>query len=54
MKCKEGVEGQGSYKATCNVSCAIGYTIVGPTVRTCGADGRWTGSDTKCLRKFNR
>ena len=31
-------------------SCAEGYTGVGDTVRTCGEDGQWHGSEIVCCK----
>lgn len=31
--------------------CNHGYTLVGSHVRECGADGLWSGAETRCLGK---
>lgn len=32
--------------------CNHGYTLVGSHVRECGADGLWSGAETRCLGKL--
>lgn len=36
----------------CTVQCAPGLTAVGPTSRTCGADGQWSSQEFKCLGTY--
>lgn len=32
--------------------CNHGYTLVGSHVRECGANGLWSGAETRCLGKI--
>ena len=34
---------------TCNYTCNTDYVLRGDVMRTCGSDGRWTGSKPKCI-----
>jgi len=34
--------------ATVTYTCNTGYTLNGSSMRTCQADGTWTGSDPTC------
>uniref|UniRef100_A0A0S7EWR7 UBE4B n=1 Tax=Poeciliopsis prolifica TaxID=188132 RepID=A0A0S7EWR7_9TELE len=38
-----------TFGATAIFMCNHGYTLVGSHVRECGADGLWSGAETKCL-----
>ncbi|MBZ3876498.1 CUB and sushi domain-containing protein 1 [Sciurus carolinensis] len=38
-----------TYGATAIFTCNTGYTLVGPHVRECLANGLWSGSETRCL-----
>ncbi|XP_077568652.1 CUB and sushi domain-containing protein 1-like isoform X2 [Stigmatopora nigra] len=38
-----------TFGATAIFMCNHGYTLVGSHVRECGANGLWSGSDTRCL-----
>ncbi|XP_036402136.1 CUB and sushi domain-containing protein 1-like [Megalops cyprinoides] len=38
-----------SYGATAIFTCNTGYTLAGSHVRECGANGLWSGVETKCL-----
>ena len=39
-----------NYNQTCRLTCSRpGYSLTGTSLRTCGIDGQWTGSnDTRC------
>ena len=39
--------------STANYTCAIGYNLVGTTIRTCLSSGFWTGSMPYCDREYN-
>lgn len=34
--------------ARANYSCALGFELVGLPTRTCGGDGKWTGTAPAC------
>ncbi|XP_037549410.1 CUB and sushi domain-containing protein 1 [Nematolebias whitei] len=38
-----------TFGATAIFMCNHGYTLVGSHVRECGADGLWSGAETRCL-----
>ena len=38
--------------ATATYSCITGYTVVGPSNRTCLSSGLWSGSDPTCEREI--
>lgn len=38
-----------TFNSTATFSCPIGYNLVGSAVRTCGADGRYTGVQPSCI-----
>ncbi|KAM6977905.1 CUB and sushi domain-containing protein 1-like [Aplochiton taeniatus] len=38
-----------TFGATAIFTCNHGYTLVGSHVRECGANGLWSGTDTRCL-----
>lgn len=40
-----------TFGATAIFMCNHGYTLVGSHVRECGADGLWSGAETRCLGK---
>lgn len=40
-----------TFGATAIFMCNHGYTLVGSHVRECGADGLWSGTETRCLGK---
>ena len=39
-----------NYNQTCRLTCSrAGYSLIGTSLRTCGSDGQWTGSNgTRC------
>lgn len=43
-----------TFGATAIFMCNHGYTLVGSHVRECGADGLWSGAETRCLGKAQR
>ena len=38
--------------AAATYSCNSGYILRGKSIRTCGQDGRWSGPEPTCKRKF--
>lgn len=42
-----------TFGATAIFMCNHGYTLVASHVRECGADGLWSGAETKCLGKIH-
>ncbi|KAM7014934.1 CUB and sushi domain-containing protein 1-like [Tautogolabrus adspersus] len=42
-----------TFGATAIFMCNHGYTLVGSHVRECGANGLWSGAETRCLGKVN-
>lgn len=42
-----------TFGATAIFMCNHGYTLVGSHVRECGANGLWSGAETRCLGKEN-
>lgn len=41
-----------TFGATAIFMCNHGYTLVGSHVRECGANGLWSGAETRCLGKI--
>ena len=37
-----------TFEAAISFSCATGYRLLGSSVRRCGADGKWDGTQTTC------
>ncbi len=42
-----------TFGATAIFMCNHGYTLVGSHVRECGANGLWSGAETRCLGKYD-
>ena len=42
-----------SLDSVATVTCQSGYTTVGGAVRTCLADGTWSGVEGRCTRKWS-
>lgn len=36
------------YRDTISIECNLGYTTTGPSIVTCGIDGRWSPGLPKC------
>lgn len=45
------VDNRTTYDAKAVYKCENNYTLVGKDVRTCGADGVWSGQQPQCLCK---
>lgn len=43
-----------TFGATAIFMCNHGYTLVGSHVRECGANGLWSGTETRCLGKVEQ
>lgn len=43
-----------TFGATAIFMCNHGYTLVGSHVRECGANGLWSGAETRCLGKADQ
>ncbi|XP_065905188.1 P-selectin-like [Dysidea avara] len=50
IDCSLGDNGEANPGDTCTFTCDDGYELGGSTSRTCGDDGRWSGTDTTCTR----
>ena len=37
-----------TFRQTATYSCNTGYNLVGDSIRTCQADGMWSGSEPTC------
>ena len=36
----------------CQFTCSNGFELTGPRERVCQPNGKWSGSNVKCLRKY--
>ena len=43
--------GSSAYLSNRTVGCFPGYTLIGSSFRTCGADKKWSGTDAVCSSK---
>jgi len=50
ITCLLGDDGVPSYNDFCSFICNAGYEKIGSDIRTCQADGSWSGSNTFCVR----
>ena len=41
-----------TFRQTATYSCSTGYNLVGDSIRTCQAEGEWSGSAPTCLGTF--
>ena len=48
-----GDDGVHSYPDTCNVTCSVGYVLIGSDSRMCLSDGSWSGTDSSCQGKIH-
>ena len=42
-----------TFGQTATYSCDTGYDLVGNSIRTCQADGMWSGNEPTCISKSN-
>ena len=44
--------GETEFESVATYTCNTGYNLVGNAMRTCQADGTWSGSDPLCQSKY--
>ena len=42
-----------TYKQVATYSCDLGFTLIGPVLRTCGVNREWTQETPQCLGKLS-
>lgn len=42
------------YRDTISIECYPGYTVSGPSIITCGSDGRWSPRLPRCTRMIGK
>ncbi|CAH1248855.1 CSMD1 [Branchiostoma lanceolatum] len=47
------VTGGTFYQNEVQFTCNHGYQLIGDSIRTCQADGTWTGADPTCIGNYN-
>ena len=51
INCSVG-DGGANHRGTCTVKCKTGYQLMGSSMRICGDDGSWNGTNATCIRKY--